>query len=82
MIRPTSRYRPSMVQIILVLVFFDSKILYKHYKTPVISGLDGAMVARSPPKAKAVGSSPTSVAFFLPFLWTFEIWAIFLLARK
>lgn len=27
----------------------------------------GAMVARSPPKAEAVGSSPTSVAFFCPF---------------
>ena len=38
----------------------------------------GAMVARSPPKAEAVGSSPTSVAFFFvlflltslePFPW-------------
>jgi hypothetical protein len=41
------------------------KILHKLMTRPV-----GAMVARSPPKAEAVGSSPTSVVF-LPFLAAF-----------
>lgn len=44
-------------------VYLWSPNFHKSKQRPV-----GAMVARSPPKAEAVGSSPTSVAFFFAFL--------------
>jgi hypothetical protein len=53
----------ALTYVLLVIVVYTTVMfltLHKLMTRPV-----GAMVARSPPKAEAVGSSPTSVVFLL-----------------